>query len=197
MLKLITLYTIEQIFEEAEVQVSSMSKLIYLNCLIHHFKDKKATIANSVAFELLDTEFEFEKFKKNFHQLHKAKIITINGSIIIFNCVWNKYIDKSKLDSTTEESYTGRINFFPAKHFEKILHESRNLSELCQMKYKLTKQQIPGLIDLFIKEQTTTEKTYQTMRDCISHCIFWIGKNLDKAKKEGVVVKSSAKRLGT
>ena len=50
MIDLITLGVIEKIFDG--LKVSSMSKSLYINCIIKHFKDKDATLENSLAFEL-------------------------------------------------------------------------------------------------------------------------------------------------
>ena len=191
MLKLINLYVIEKIFDEAEIKTSALSKMVYVNCLIHYFKNKDATPESAVAFEIMTTDFDFSKFKKQFHELHKAGIVTINGDIIKFNNVWGAHIDKSQLG---KPSYTPGFKTYKVKDFEQAILNNAKLSELCQMKYKLHGSQLPSLIKLFIKEQDACETIYKNESECIRHCGNWIGKNIDKTVK--TVVRSSAKRLG-
>ena len=196
MLDIITLKVIQMIFENAEIEVSQMTKMVYINCLIHHFKDKKATLNNSVAFEVFDTDFDFQKFKKNFQELHKAGIVTLNGSIITFNNVWGKHIDRTKLD--VEETETNsRINFIPADKLKDELLKSQSLLDVCRMRYKLSNEQITNLINLFIIEQTAFNKTYNNPNDCLKHFTYWLNYNKDKSEiKESVKVKSKGKLLG-
>lgn len=176
MLKVINLYVIKKIFEEPQVKLSPITQMIYINCLMNHFDDKKATIANAVAFDLLDTDFDFAKFKDNFHQLHKAGLVSIHGSKITFNNCWGQHIDRSLLSDKEPSDYTGSINMFPAKHFEQDLLEDRYTWETIQTKHKIPAQRIPNLVALFIKEQTACEERYFNRGKCIRHFISWCGK---------------------
>ena len=192
MLKIINLFVIEKIFENA--QVSPMSKMVYISCLIQHFTGKEATISNAVAFDKFQEEIKFEQNKKYYYELHRAEIITLNNRVVIFNNVWGNFIDKTKLDTVLPEHYLGAINFYPARDFQKSMTENRNLFELCSMRFKLSKEQVIELIKVFVKEQETFSKTYQNESECLRHCTAWIGKHKDKAGAK-ITVKSNAKRL--
>jgi|688.fasta_scaffold21088_8 hypothetical protein len=201
MLKQISLYAINEILDSAsEISpISPMSKMIYINCLIHNFENKKPTIANSVAFDLLTSDFDFEKFKKNFHELHKAELIIINGDVITFSNTWGKYIDRTKLDCDDEDSYKGEnYSFIPAEKIDKtIFTQNQTLIEICQMKHKLKEAQIDNLIDLFLKEQVALKKTYQGEQDCLKHFMNWLNYNKEKTTiNAGGNVKSKGKLLG-
>jgi hypothetical protein len=197
MLEIITLHTIQKIFDDCETEISTITKLIYMNCFIHHFKDKDAKMANSVAFEILDTEIDFEKFKKNFHELHRAGLVTINGSVIMFNNFWSKHIDITQLDKAIDEYTPGKINFLTPEKMRADLMNSEMLQEICRMRYSITKDRMIFLIDLFIKEQTTFEKTYNSPNDCTKHFTYWLQYNKDKTSEdEKVKVKSKGRLLG-
>jgi hypothetical protein len=201
MLKQISLYAINEILDSAsEISfISPMSKMIYINCLIHNFENKKPTIANSVAFDLLTSDFDFDKFKKNFHELHKAELITINGDVITFNNTWGKYIDRAKLDCDDEDSYKGEnYSFIPADKIQKkLFSENETLIEICQMKHNLKQAQTNNLIDLFLKEQVALKKTYQSEQDCVKHFMYWLNYNKEKTTiQSGGNVKSKGKLLG-
>jgi len=195
MLTVINLYTIDKIFENAKGKLSPMTKMIYINCLMHYFRDKKSTVANAVAFELFEEDFkDYEKFKKNMQELHKAGLVTIGIKSIVFNNMWGQYIDRRQLEKVNVEEFVAGFSFREPKAFKEELLKSGSLYELCSMKYKLGKGQVQKLIDIFILEQTTAEKTYQNFSDCIKHFSNWAGKNTDQAPKE--IVKSTGKILG-
>lgn len=201
MLKQISLYAINDILDSASETspISPMSKIIYINCLIHNFENKKPTIANSVAFDLLTSDFDFEKFKKNFHELHKAELININGDVITFNNTWGKYIDRTKLDCNDEDSYKGESYIFiPAHKIEKKLFaENETLMDICKMKHKLKQAQTDNLIELFLKEQVALKKTYQGEQDCVKHFMNWLNYNKEKTTiPSGGNVKSKGRLLG-
>jgi hypothetical protein len=196
MLTVINLYTIDKIFnEESTIKLKPLTKMLYINCLMHHFKDKKPTVSSAVAFEIFINEIkEYDKFEKLFQELHKAGLITIGLKSIVFNNVWGKHIDRSKLDKVNPTEYVAGFSFKPALDFKKELLENESLVDLCGMRYKINKGQVMSLIELFIKEQGTFEKTYSNFSDCIRHFTMWAGKNLDRAPKE--IVKSNNKLLG-
>lgn len=196
MLNIINLYVIDKIFNEVSTKkLTATTQIVYINCLMHHFKDKPANVSSSVSFELFEDDFkDYEKFKKNLQELHKAGLITIGTKSIIFNNVWGKFIDRRKLEKVSPDVYVAGFQFQPVTAFKQELLNSSSLVELSMMKYKLTKTQIIKLIELFVVEQDTFEKKYSNFSDCIKHCSYWIGLNADKAPKD--VVKSTAKILG-
>jgi len=196
MLHIINLFVLDKIFKEAaEGTLSPMSKMLYINCLTHHFKDKPATISAAVAFEIFESDIDnYKKYQNLFEQLHKAKLITIGTRSIVFNNVWGKFIDRSKLEAVKPEEYVAGFTFRLASHFKDELFASQQLVELAQMKNKLNKSQVHRLIEIFVVEQDTFQKKYTNFSECIKHCSYWIASNADKAPKE--VVKSGAKILG-
>jgi hypothetical protein len=196
MLTILNLYVIDKIFnEESTISLTPMSKMLYINCLTHHFKDKKPTVSSAVSFEIFIKDIpNYNKHEKSFIELHKAGLIAIGLKTIVFNNVWGKHIDRSQLEKVNAVEYVAGFSFKPALDFKKELLENESLMDLCGMRYKINKIQIKNLIDFFIKEQTTFEKTYQNFSDCIRHFTMWAGKNLDKVPKD--VVKSNGKILG-
>lgn len=106
--------------------------------------------------------------------------------------MWGELIDRSLLESSINKEVVGYA-FQLASKFEKELHESEKMVELCQMKYKLSAGEIKRLVALFIKEQDAFGKTYITLNDCIKHFTYWINHNKDKTAKP--LVKSAGKLL--
>lgn len=196
MLGVLNLYVIEKIFnEESEIKLTAMSQMIYINCLMHHFKNKPANVSSAIAFEILEEDFKnFHKYSNNIKELSDAGLITRGIKSIVFNNVWGKHIDKSKLDKVNVQEYVAGFQFQSVTSFKEELLNSRKLIELAQMKYKIANSQINKLIELFVVEQETFEKKYSNFSDCIKHCIYWMATNSEKVSKE--VVKSNAKILG-
>jgi hypothetical protein len=194
MLKVLNLYIIDQIFSEA-VGVSAMSKMIYINCLMHHFRNKPPTASSVMAFDLFKDDFgNFEKYKRNFQELHKAGLVELGFDKISFNNTWGKHIDWSQLEKVSANVYVGGLQFKTIKDFEKDLRGNYKMSELAQMKFHISAQQVEKLVELFIKEQETYEKTYMNLSDAMRHCTSWIGVNSAKVPSE--TIKSKGKILG-
>lgn len=191
MLELISLHAIQEIFDSTGVEISSVSKTFYINCLMHHFKGKKATVVNAMAFEFTNEDIDFVKFKKQISELHKAALVVLNGDILAFNNSWGKYIDRSKLDKDEKQSYTGSsYNFIPMKDLLDGLLKNESLLELCRMRNKIEESQVILLIKDFAKEQISVKKTYLNEQECAKHCINWIG----KASKSNPGISSTRKR---
>lgn len=197
MLELISLAAIQKIFESTGVDMSSSSKSFYINCLMHYFKDKKATIANSVAFEFTNEEIDFNGFKKQINELQKSDLVTLSGNVLMFQNKWGKYIDREKLDKDEKESYTGTTySFIPVKDLKDKLLANETLIDLCAMKNKFdidkakSIAKVKELINLFVKEQSAINKTYPSEQECAKHCINWIG----KAAKVNPSMSSGTKR---
>ena len=196
MTMLVNLYVLDRIFNEsAENKLSPLSKMLYINCITHHFKDKPATVSGAIEFEIFEEDIpNYDKFKKNFQELHKARLITIGSKSIVFNNVWGQYIDRTKLEKVSPQKYVAGFKFQSINEFKDDLIKSSQLIELCQLKYKLTKLQSQKLIELFIVEQTAFDKKYTNLSDCIKHCSYWIGFNSERIPRENV--KSQGKILG-
>lgn len=195
MLKIINLYVIDKIFENLEVKVGATSRMLYINCLTHYFRDKSAIVSNATAFELFEEDFkDYTKFKKNMQELHKAGLVTIGIKSIVFNNHWGQHIDRSQLEKVGVNEYVAGFTFKKASEYKDELLKSDQLIELAQMQYKLTKADLIQLIELFIKQQSTFEKTYSNFSDCIKHFSFWLPKNISNTGKEKV--KSTGKILG-
>lgn len=195
MLTIINLHTISKIFsEDVSGALSPMAKMIYINCLMHHFKDKPATVSSIHAFEIFEEDMDYQKFRKYFQELHKAGLVSIGQNSIVFHNVWGRHIDHSRLGKVSAEAYVGGFNIKPAAEYKQELLESENMVELAAMKHRIGKSQVQKMIEVFIKEQSTLEKKYTSFSDCISHFNHWLSKNLEKVPKD--VVRSSNKLLG-
>lgn len=196
MLTIINLYTINKIFTEvATIKLCTNAKMLYLNCLTHHFKDKKPMVVNAVAFDLFISEIpQYEKYQRLFEQLHKAELVIIRYDAVGFVNVWGKYIDRSQLEKVGADTYVAGFQFQGVNAFIDEMRKSASLYELCQMKHKISLRQVESLLELFYKEQISISKTYNGYSDCAKHFINWIPNNTSKAPQENV--KSKSKLLG-
>ena len=196
MLTIINLYAINKIFtEDAQADLSPLAKMLYINCLTHHFKDKQPSVANAVAFDIFINDIKgYDKFQHYFEELHKAGLVAITFDRVSFANAWGRHIDRSKLNNVNPNTYVAGFTFSSPEEFKNELIGNRGLLELSGMKYKINERQVEFLITLFVKEQTTLEKKYINLADCTKHFIYWIPANIDKAPKENV--KSTNKLLG-
>jgi hypothetical protein len=196
MLTVINLYTIDMIFADCgDVKLKPLTKMLYINCLMHHFRDKKPTVANAVAFSIFINDIpNYDVYERMFQELHKAGLVVIGISDIRFENVWGKHIDRSKLDKVSPQEYVAGFSFSKASGFKDEMLKSDSLIELLQMKHKISGKQIETLIALFVKEQDAFEKQYSSYADCTRHFTYWIPNNVSKAV--GETVKTGAKILG-
>jgi hypothetical protein len=198
MLKVINLYVIDKIFDEAENPISHRAKMVYINCLMSHFRNKKANVANAVAFDMFEEDFvEFNKYKPYLQELHKAGLIEIGINKVAFHNHWGKHIDKTQLEKVNPDEFVGNFNFLGIENFEKDLKENNQIIELSQMKYKIRKEDVQKLMELFIMEQKTFNKKYTGLSDCIKHFTYWLPSQIKQMPKEAnKQVKSQGKILG-
>jgi hypothetical protein len=196
MLTVINLFTINNIFTQvATNKLSANAKMLYLNCLTHHFKDKKATIVNAVAFDMFKNDIpQYQNYQKQFEELHKGELVIIRHDAIGFINVWGKYIDRSQLEKVGVDTYVAGFQFQSVNAFIEEMRKSPSLYELCQMKHKISLKQVELLLELFYKEQVSISKTYNGYSDCAKHFINWIPNNVSKVPQENV--KSKSKLLG-
>lgn len=195
MLTVINLQVIDNIFSELEIKLSSMAKMLYINILTHHFKDKKATVVNAIAFDIFKNDIpNYNKYIVFFEELHKGNLVNIgNDRISFFNC-WGKHINRDLLDKVTPDVYVAGFQFQTPSQFKEDLKTNVGLHELCAMKNKISIKQVTDLIDLFIKEQVTFDKKYTSFADCVKHFTYWLPNNINKTTNENI--KSNKKLLG-
>jgi hypothetical protein len=196
MLTLINLYTLDKIFnEEAKIRLEGSPRALYVNCLTHHFRDRKPTVANAIQFEIFKKDIKgYKGLEKNFQLLQAAELVVIGQESIVFNNVWGQHIDREKLERVAPVEFVAGFQFHPAEKFRDELLNSQTLIDLQAMKYKATKVQVIKMIELFLKEQETFEKKYSDHADCKKHFTYWLGHNVDKMPKEAV--KSQKQILG-
>ena len=191
MLKIINLFIIDKILNQvAKCKLSSKAQMLYINCLMYHFKYLDAKQYNCNAFDIMIDEFpNFDKYVDLIKELDNASLVELSNGRILFYNVWSSFIDKSLLDNPTQEIVQQSVVVFK----EELL-ASQQLVELSMMKYKLSKLQVLKLIELFVKEQESFKKTYLTYSDCIKHCTYWMASSHHKIPKESI--KSTNKMLG-
>ena len=198
MLKVINLYVIDKIFEEAEEKLGQRAKILYINCLINHFRDKKATVTNAVGFDMFESDFgDFNKYRNYFQELHKARLLELGMDKISFYNSWGKHIDRALLENVSPDEYVAGFNFNSIDKFIDDLRNNQSMIELCQMKYQINKENISKLIELFITEQKTFDKKYTGFSDCVKHFTYWLPSQIKQMPKEAnKQVKSQGKILG-
>lgn len=198
MLKVINLYVIDRIFMECDSKISPKAKMLYINCLTHHFKEKSPLVSNAVAFEMFEEDFgDFSRFRVPMQELHKAGLIEIGVNKIAFNNTWGKHIDRSQLEKVNAMEYVAGFSFNGIEHFKADLINNNSIIELASMKYSIKKDDLPALIELFIAEQKTFDKKYSGFSDCIKHFTYWLPNNIKKLSTQTpTTVKSKGKILG-
>ena len=193
MYQLLTFEVIYRIFTEyATINVSSMSRLLYLNCLMHHFNGKDATDENSMAFEMFEEDIKnYAKWKKNFQELHKAKVITITDKMIHFNNTWGQFIDRTQL--------VKKSSLLPLKTAEELredLFQNKSAIDVLGMKHNVTPNKISSMMDIFIKEQQAVGTRYNDSGEVSKHFIYWFSSNINKIELKNETVKSKGKIIG-
>jgi hypothetical protein len=191
MLDLITLQVIEDIFDSTN-KVQSLSKSLYINCLIKQFKDKDATQENSIGFHFEKKQIpNYEKWDVHFQDLQNAGLIQINPTQIVFENKWGQLIDREKL----VQNHSSSIPVSGAELEIQLKNNSSMIDVIC-MKNKMTKSQVNSLIKIFILEQLATNTTHKDSGELAKHFIYWVTTNLDKIDMTGETVKSKGKILG-
>ena len=163
MLDAITLATLEKIFKErAEQQISSMSKMLYTNCLIGRFRELPLNEKNAQGFEMFLVEIKnYSQWEKRFIELHRAKLITITDTMILFHNHWGTFIDKNIFNEKNNTEYTEQKKF--AEEFYDEMLQSKSITDLVSMRNKWSKNQLIKALDLFMIEQMATENKYDTL----------------------------------
>jgi len=193
MYRLLTFEVINRIFTDfAKINVSSMSRLLYLNCLMHHFNGKDATDENAMAFEMFEEDiYNYSKWKKNFQELHKAGVITITEKMILFNNTWGQFIDRTQL--------VRKSSLLPMKTAEELredLIQNKSAIDVLGMKHNVTPNRISNMMDIFIKEQQAVGTKYNDSGEVSKHFIYWFSSNLNKIEVKNETVKSKGKIIG-
>ena len=200
MLDLITLKVIDLIFTEAEARakLSPIAKSLYVNCLIHNFRNKQATVANGYAFELEMSHFD--RFPKEIELLRISGLVDINDGLITFNNVWGQKIDRTKLGAPQVSAHAipgiNDIKNTPSS-FREHLNNSSTLVEWAKIKHGITQAELSRLIDVFVVEKEVEERIYEKKGDFVSNFMNWV--NFNKPVREvqpPTKVVSSSKLLG-
>ena len=189
--KHITLHTIDEIFnKEATHKPSVYAKMLYINCLTHHFKNKESYITNLSEFTLAKSSIpNLSNYLDLFSELEKANLLKIQDDSYLFLNVWTKYMDISSMNNDVFMAKS-----FTCMDFNDQIYNSHQLIELCAMKYKISKSQVIKLMQLFFDEQSAIDTKYPNEQECKKHFLYWIAYNKDKLSNE--TVKSGSKILG-
>jgi len=193
MLKVINLYVIDQIFQGSDKKLSANEQMLYINILMHHFREKESTEVNAVQFEYFYEAIAFDRFSASFHGLHQAGLVDVRSDRVVFNNLWGQHIDRTLLDQP-DENYDGEGHFHFAQRFRDEIEGSRSMLEHCAMRYRIDKAKYLELVGLFVGEQTAILKKYSNYSDCVGHFSKWVKYNV--ATAESKTVKSTGKRLG-
>lgn len=190
-LKHINLFVIDEIFKnEAKTKISVYSKMLYINCLTHHFTNKEAYITNLSEFEINKTSIpNLVNYIDLFNELVDARLVVHKYDSYLFLNVWTKYMDISRMNNDVFMAKS-----FTCLDFNDQMYNSHQLIELCAMKNKIAKQQVIKLMKLFFDEQSALQTKYPNEQECKKHFLYWIAYNKDKVSSESV--KSTSKILG-
>lgn len=184
MLKVITLFTFKKIFERSKIELSSTAKMLYINCMIHHFDELDEQESNSHAFVIYEGEVDVKRYMKTFAELQKAGLVRIENNGILFENHWGQYIDRSALKKSA-------IHVNTIAFFEEELFQNNTLFEYCVRNSKITREALDGYITKFVQEQQALNKVYSDFNDVSRHFYFWFQK-----QKPTASTGSSSKILG-
>lgn len=190
-LKHINLFVIDEIFKkEAKSKISVHSKMLYINCLTHHFTNKEAYITNLSEFEINKTSIpNLVNYIDLFNELVDARLVVHKYDSYLFLNVWTKYMDISRMNNDVFMAKS-----FTCLDFNDQMYNAHQLIELCAMKNKIAKQQVIKLMKLFFDEQSALQTKYPNEQECKKHFLYWIAYNKDKVSSESF--KSTSKILG-
>lgn len=181
MLKLISLYTIDKIFEqEAIVKISPKSKVAYMQCLIKHFGELEPKLSSLQAFSF-EKNIINQRSLPLFSELEMAGLVIIETDQITFVNHWHKYIDKTKLEKVKPHEYLGMVNYKKAEDYRETLLSHQGFSEIAQMQCKISAEKVIELINLFFKEQGAHEESYASYQAASRHCLSYIRKQYPTA----------------
>jgi len=195
MLKTINLDVLDKIFESAEKEckIPSLSKMLYINALIKHFKGKDCVKENSFAFELQICDIpQYDKFIPIFEHLQDANLVYITNESIQFINRWSIYMDQSLFEKKSTWAAVGMNN--KASIFVNQMIEDFELYSVVSAKYSIAKDQFINLCKLFVIEKDLEEVNYISYKaikkDFVWYCQY--NKPIESIKK----VISTAKVLG-
>jgi hypothetical protein len=193
MLSAITLEVIDKIFSKHTMtKLGASTQMLYINCLMKHFRKLECKEENAKQFPLFTTEFpNYEVWKAKLVDLHHAGLVSIMGDTIFFINHWGQYIDRTVYEKS--ETLIG-FDLKTAESFEQELKNSQSLLNLCAMRHQATPSQVQQLLDLFIYEQNALGTKYLDEGAIKKHFLNWFPKNLEEIKKKRV--NSQTKLLG-
>lgn len=191
----ISLSILEKMFDEAEEKapLKPYQKMLYINCLNNHFRTIEMSVPGLNEFYYEFDEIPcFVQIRKHFNQLEKSGLIYIleEEKRILFVNYWTKHIDIGSFFEISSLKTSKEID-----HYSDQMYNSMQLYELCQMKFRIKQADVNGLLQLFIAEQSATQKKYPSESDARRHFISWIPSNMDRIQKSKVKVVSSAAML--
>ena len=151
MLKLISLYTLQKIFEtEALCKVSPMAQMCYIRSLTYWFEDMPETTEAAEGFQIIRAQIKNAKSNyKYFEELEKAGLIQIGPEHITFFAKWHRHIERERLEKQEQKTITSESFLKPVVDFEPYLRTSNNVLEFLDMRYKLSGQRAQQVITVF------------------------------------------------
>lgn len=174
MLKYISLYCINQIFEtEALVKLGPKAKVAYIQCLIFHFEDLEPSHENTQTFDILKTRVK-QRSLPLFEEMALAGLVQISDKWITFINLWNNHIDKSSFKRVTPTEYMASSGYKPAEEYMADILSNETFYDLTGMQLKLSKEKTTELIQLFFKTQEAHKQPYANYTAASRHCLAWI-----------------------
>lgn len=122
MIEILTLKVIDNILKTSNVKLTASESMIYINCLIHHFRDIPSKKENSKSFYMYKSDFgDFWRFKKQFDNISKAGFVILHDDKIEFKDIWNEFIHDSKYKNNSVRKSKGTILIRMEKFKLKVL----------------------------------------------------------------------------
>jgi len=182
--KFISLDVIEKIFvNETAIYIDPSAKMLYITCLINHFKNKKPSIANLNAFRLtfeqagMPTDNILREL--GFKQLVNCGFVLEDDQGYVFNNLWSKYMNLNLL-----EDHARLRNLHLASFYGEMILSNQQYLDIVAMKNKIKASVVVELFHNFIKEQDSINNTYPSMAECQKHFMNWVRFNKDESKNK-------------
>lgn len=187
MLDIISIKTINSIIKyDSLIRISPKAIVSYIQCLTYHFEDLEPYRENLKGFDIRLSVFN-KKSMSNFEELQKSGLVKINKDSVTFIDYWSKYIDKSKLILNDTSEVLLNSNYKDASFFKDELLNSGSFLELCLMKYKLSKENLFYLLNLYFKQQEVTKKKFFSYQELSTNCLYFIDRERKNLKNNKIV----------
>ncbi len=185
MLHAFNLHVLDKILnQDTTSKPTASAQMLYINCLMKHFRGKPLSEINALAFDMFQHDFpNYTKWHKLLVELHQSSLIEITGNKIHFPNKWSKYFDKGVFS----ESFLNDSSVKTLEEMKASLLQNQSLIDLCGLKHKSSINETKKLMELFVQEQSALDTEYSDEGALKKHFLNWFPKNFEKLREQKIV----------